>query len=206
MSVPQKLPDGWDEQKLRKLAAYYDSQTEDERAAEVERALLDAELERRIALSDADPTRGVTWEEVRCAARERWSETQLSKTQEDGVVCESPRRVSIGIAGNTWFPALLALRAKGYRLWLEWGEVDDPKNPYHPYMPNYQAEKGGAYFSATTSVELLGLVAMWETRGDDWRLKAGEMEIADELMDSAKTFDSEGNELPDDGVASWPVV
>ena len=114
-----------------------------------------AELERRIALSDADPTRGVTWEEVRCAARERWSETQLSKTQEDGVMHESPRRVSIGIAGNTWFPALLALRAKGYRLWLEWGEVDDPKNPYHPYMPNYQAEKGGAYFSATTSVELL---------------------------------------------------
>ena len=31
-----------------------------------------AELERRLALSDADPTRGVPWEEVRAAARAKW--------------------------------------------------------------------------------------------------------------------------------------
>jgi putative addiction module component (TIGR02574 family) len=31
-----------------------------------------AELERRIALADADPSRGVPWEEVRAAARARW--------------------------------------------------------------------------------------------------------------------------------------
>ena len=31
-----------------------------------------AELERRAALADADPSRGTPWEEVRAAARKRW--------------------------------------------------------------------------------------------------------------------------------------
>lgn len=105
------------------------------------------------------------------------------------------RRVWIRIAGNTEIPALLTLRAKGFRVWLEYDKVDDPANPWHPYMPNYQAEKDGAYFSATTAVELLGLVAMWEVRGDDWRFKSDEPDILDELLESAKTFDSNGTEL-----------
>lgn len=33
-----------------------------------------AELERRAALADADPTRGTSWEAVRDAARARWSQ------------------------------------------------------------------------------------------------------------------------------------
>ena len=198
MSELQKYPAGWDEQKLRELAAYYDAQTEDEAADEIARGLLRAELERRVALSDADPIRGVPWEEVRVAACERWSETQLATTRRETGMNELPPRVCIVFAGNTGIPALLALRAKGYRLWLKYTKDDDPNSPYHPYMPKYQAEKDGAYFSATTSVELLGLVAMWEVRGDDWRFKKGETDVADELMDSAKTFDSEGNELPDD--------
>ncbi len=109
-----------------------------------------------------------------------------------------PRRVTIRIAGNTAAPALIALRAKGYRIWLEYMRIEDPTNPYHPYMTNYQAEKDGAYFSATAAEELLGLVAMYEVRGDDWRWKQGEPDILDELMESAKTFDSDGNELPDE--------
>ena len=117
----------------------------------------------------------------------------------EGVRVDEPqRRVCIRIAGNTEIPALLALRAKGFRAWLEYSKVNDPANPWHPYMPDYQAEKDGAYFSATTAVELLGLVAMWETRGDDWRFKRDEPDILDELMESAKTFDSDGNELPDE--------
>ncbi len=111
---------------------------------------------------------------------------------------EQRKGVCIRIAGNTEVPALLALRAKGYRVWLEYMKVDDPSSPWHPYMPDYQAEKEGAYFSATSPVELLGLVTVWETRGDDWKFKRGEPNILGELMESAKTFDSEGNELPDD--------
>ena len=33
---------------------------------------LRAELERRVALADADPSRGVPWEAVRAAAKARW--------------------------------------------------------------------------------------------------------------------------------------
>lgn len=32
-----------------------------------------AELERRVALSEADPSRGESWESVRAAARARWA-------------------------------------------------------------------------------------------------------------------------------------
>ena len=35
----QKYPDGWDEERVRKLAEHYDNQTEDEHAAEIEAAL-----------------------------------------------------------------------------------------------------------------------------------------------------------------------
>ena len=32
-----------------------------------------AELERRLALADADPSRGTSWDEVRMQARARWN-------------------------------------------------------------------------------------------------------------------------------------
>jgi hypothetical protein len=35
----QKLPPGWTEERIRKLAEHYDSQTEEEQAAEIEAAL-----------------------------------------------------------------------------------------------------------------------------------------------------------------------
>ena len=112
---------------------------------------------------------------------------------------DEPRKgACIRIAGNTEIPALLALRAKGYRVWLEYMKIDDPKSPWHPYMPDYQAQSEFGYFSATSAVELLGLVAMWETRGDDWKFKHGEPDILDELRSAARTFDGDGNEVPDE--------
>ena len=98
--------------------------------------------------------------------------------------------LSIRIAGNTGNPCLLALRAKGYRL----------TNWYHPdgeYRSNFDAEKDGRQFSATSPEELLGLVAMWEVRGDDWRKKPDEPSICDELAEKALTYDSEGNVVND---------
>lgn len=40
-------------------------------------------------------------------------------------------------------------------------------------------------------------MAMWEVRGDDWRLKPGEGAIDDELHAASRTYDSDGNELPE---------
>jgi hypothetical protein len=102
---------------------------------------------------------------------------------------------NIRIAGNTYTPALHALRAKGYRLTLEYTKIDDERHPYHPYMADWQAEKDGWTFSATTPVELLGLVAIWETRGASWKAQSGEPDIWDELTESARVLDLDGNEI-----------
>ncbi len=106
--------------------------------------------------------------------------------------------VSIRIAGNTWIPCLMALRAKGYHVRLDYLRVGSSDTKSLDYQPDYQAECEGASFSATSPAELLGLVAMWETRGDDWKIRPGELELEKEIRDTARTFDSDGNELQDD--------
>lgn len=45
----QQLPEGWTEERIRKLAEHYDNQTEDEQAAEIE-AALEAENETILAV------------------------------------------------------------------------------------------------------------------------------------------------------------
>ncbi|MBW4623314.1 MAG: hypothetical protein KME17_28640 [Cyanosarcina radialis HA8281-LM2] len=103
--------------------------------------------------------------------------------------------LSIRTAGNTEIPALLALNAKGYKLKLEYTKIEDENDLWYPYLPTWQAEKDNYNFSATTPVELLGLVSMWETRGDDWKAGNKEPDLYDELVSSAKIFDFDGNEV-----------
>ena len=105
-----------------------------------------------------------------------------------------PRAVNIAVAGNTYIPCLLALRAKGYALRQEYLKLSGPDGGYQSW---YYAERGHARFIADNPIELLGLVAMWEARGDDWMLKPGEAAIDDELHAAAKTFDRDGNEIDD---------
>jgi hypothetical protein len=100
------------------------------------------------------------------------------------------RRASIRIAGNTMIPALHALRVKGYALSV-WYTLGDDGG----LVPQYDAEKDGRAFSATSPEELLGLVAMWEVRGDDWQLKSGEAELYDRLIEAAPVYDAEGNAI-----------
>lgn len=89
------------------------------------------------------------------------------------------RKLSIRIAGNTQNPVLMALRAKGYRLWIEPDEDPDCE------FEDWNAEKDGRYFSATNPLELLGLVAMQEVRGDDWQAELDDPDIYDELLSAA---------------------
>ena len=97
-------------------------------------------------------------------------------------------RLSIRIAGNTLIPTLQALRAKGYTLSVWYNQDGDDA-----LTPEYDAEKEGRAFSATSPEELLGLVAMWEVRGDDWHLKDGEYELYDHLIKAAPVYDCDGN-------------
>ena len=125
----------------------------------------------------------------------------------DAVVSEPPlfidqcgqRRVSIRIAGNTNYPCLMAALAKGYRVCLEYTKLDKPVLHWEEFMPDYQAEQDGAYFSATSAEELLGLIAMQEVRGDKWRgWTADERTAAKRIHDTAQTFDTDGNLLPNE--------
>ena len=69
----------------------------------------------------------------------------------------------IRIAGNTKIPCFSAIKAKGYKVTLT--------NYKDSEYSDWNAEKDNRLFSATDLVELLGLIAMWEVRGDSWRAK-----------------------------------
>lgn len=125
-------------------------------------------------------------EQIRAAFRTQFGPAE-SVTGSNGM--EAPEHsLCIRIAGNTENPCLLALRAKGYKLTLSF-----TKDREGNYRQDIDAELNGRSFSATTAAELLGLVAMWEVRGDDWRRKEGEPIVRDELYPSSITYDLEGN-------------
>ncbi len=71
--------------------------------------------------------------------------------------------MQITAAGNTEVPAYLVLIAKGY-------EVSNPAGDL------WLAQKGQNSFSAGRPLELLGLVAMAESRGVNWRATDQEIE------------------------------
>ncbi len=60
--------------------------------------------------------------------------------------------------GNTYNPSLLVLREKGYDLWIEEGQNSN----------QWYASKGSQSFLAYSGPELLGLVVLWETLGENW--------------------------------------
>ncbi|MAG92776.1 MAG: hypothetical protein CMJ48_03375 [Planctomycetaceae bacterium] len=98
-------------------------------------------------------------------------------------------KLSIRIAGNTLIPCLQAIAAKGYSIDHYFlgdtpGDWDDPQ---------WDAERDGRTFGATSPEGLLGLIAMWEIRGDDWHIKDGDADLYDRLVDSAPMYDSDGN-------------
>jgi hypothetical protein len=91
-------------------------------------------------------------------------------------------------AGNTPIPCLQALVAKGYTVshyFLDLGG-ERPR-------PQWSAEKDARLFTAERLEELLGLVAMWEVRGDDWRLLDGEDALYEQLVRAAPTAPTRPN-------------
>ncbi|ROU06816.1 hypothetical protein D9T17_11925 [Lysobacter enzymogenes] len=73
------------------------------------------------------------------------------------------------MAGNTLAPASAALRQQGYAV------------ERHPQLPGWLvARKGEDAFLAESPVELLGLIAMVQLRGERW--EASDQELADYLQ------------------------
>lgn len=77
--------------------------------------------------------------------------------------------LKISSAANTLAPAWLAIRQRGYDVQMLSGNETDL----------CIARKDGLQFVAEDTVLLLGLIAMYETRGENW--KATDAEI-DEFM------------------------
>jgi hypothetical protein len=82
---------------------------------------------------------------------------------------------SLVASGNTYNPSLIVLRDKGYDLWLEKG--DDGSL--------WCARKGDQSFLAYNGPELLGLVALWESLGEQWNQQSPDIysELIDRLED-----------------------
>jgi hypothetical protein len=75
------------------------------------------------------------------------------------------RKFRIVNAGNTGNHALEVLKSKGYVVVIRPGASEEAPN-------DYQAVKNGRSFVGRDPVEVLGLVALWERFGDDWRDRA----------------------------------
>ena len=100
----------------------------------------------------------------------------------------------IRIAGNTGPRAIIALRQKGYDVRQRSFERENDV-----FQNDFEAKKDGRLFSATTPEELLGLVAIWETRGENWvDTTDAEWRQYEELVEQAKIYDVNGNEVTED--------
>ena len=73
--------------------------------------------------------------------------------------------------------AIITLRQKGYRIWWEASE--------RPSADDWWAEKEGRKFGARSPLSLLGLVALWESRGDAWQKKPSEPDLLTQLKREA---------------------
>ena len=65
--------------------------------------------------------------------------------------------VSIGEAGNTWYPSLYIILSKGYNVELIEPEVSDDDAPNM-----FVASKDGKQFMSDNYLSLLGLISIWE--------------------------------------------
>ena len=80
-------------------------------------------------------------------------------------------KVKISAAGNVEIPAYLVLKMKGFSVrWERGGENSE----------TWYAEKENLCFSGEGPIELLGVVDVYETRGNNW--KASDEEI-DEFLE-----------------------
>ena len=70
--------------------------------------------------------------------------------------------VRIAHAGNVLVPAYVVLCAKGYRVSRTILGAEQ--------MELWHAEKDGEHFTAPDTLALLGLVALYETRGESWQV------------------------------------
>jgi hypothetical protein len=78
-------------------------------------------------------------------------------------------------AMNTYSPALLVLHQLGFQL-----TVERPRE--NQKWRTWVARKDDRTFFASDPLVLLGLVSLWQHRGDSWQMKEGENALYDKLI------------------------
>ncbi|MDR1340092.1 MAG: hypothetical protein LBK58_08590 [Prevotellaceae bacterium] len=108
----------------------------------------------------------------------------------DGTAETTDARFStrIRIAGNTIAPCFAIIKQKGYKI-----EARVNKNSSGEYFYTWDAVKENHHFSAECPVELLGLISMWEIRGDNWKANDIEYREYDKFTAEAPVYDNDGN-------------
>lgn len=97
---------------------------------------------------------------------------------------------SIFAAGNTSKPCLLVILQKGYTIKIY--RTEDPGYTF------FEAVKDNHGFSAVGFTEILGLITLWENRGDDWRLSEEEYAQVEKAFSEAEIVLSEPQEWEDE--------
>ena len=81
---------------------------------------------------------------------------------------------AIAEAMNTYNPCLSVLVSKGYRVSAEFPEDG---------AADWCAENGQVRISASSPVSLLGLIALWESRGEGWKKRSDEPDLYDQVLE-----------------------
>ena len=109
---------------------------------------------------------------------------------------ERSYKLSIVVAGNTTAPCLAALKKKRYEIFVSFW-LDGKQSSPEDYAPTWVAVKDGRRFAGGCVEEVLGLISMWETRGDHWRASSAEFDDYWNMIDEAPVYreDENGNAI-----------
>ena len=120
------------------------------------------------------------------------------------ITLESPKMnggaemVRIGINANTSIPSFIVIKSKGYEISAK---IYTKKEKDARLQYDFTAKKDNNTFMGTNLEEVLGLITMWEIRGQnnaDWRANHDETFDYDKIIDEAPIFDEDGNLLKDE--------
>jgi len=85
-------------------------------------------------------------------------------------------------AMNTYNPALLTIIRKGFDISLLPSKDDNE-------LGNWRATNDSHDFIASDPLKLLGLISIWEVRGENWQKRPEEEDLYNAILDEA--FDDE---------------
>ena len=122
----------------------------------------------------------------------------MKVNQDNKEFWKEDRKLSIGAAGNTGPKCLFAIRDKGYQLSHYTTENESCNGDDSIYYETYEAKKDGRFFSAGSPEELLGLISMWEMRGDGWQDHTDEEWVFfEQFQEEARIYDEDANDVTD---------